>query len=92
MGNVGAESSLPPLFSLPPVQQTVRPPLYDVIHDFDAPPLIFQMGVPADDALTGKVWSRLLNRLTREMASRPASYPDPLAACVCASSWSAIWR
>lgn len=69
-------SRLPPL-SPPTVQQTVRSPLYDVIHDFDAPPLTFQMGVPAGDAFPGKVWSRILNRQTREMVSRPASYPDP---------------
>ncbi|MGB9097581.1 MAG: PLP-dependent aminotransferase family protein [Erwinia sp.] len=58
-------------------RQKVMSPLFDIIHDFDSPPLTFQMGVPADDAFPAKVWSRILTRHAREMASRPISYPDP---------------
>lgn len=59
------------------LKQKVMSPLFDIIHDFDQPPLTFQMGVPADDAFPAKVWSRILTRHAREMSSRPVSYPDP---------------
>lgn len=66
-----------PVTSKADARQKVMSPLFDIIHDFDLPPLIFQMGVPADDAFPAKVWSRILTRHAREMATRPVSYPDP---------------
>lgn len=66
-----------PVTSKPGARQKVMSPLFDIIHDFDLPPLTFQMGVPADDAFPAKVWSRILTRHAREMATRPVSYPDP---------------
>ncbi len=44
---------------------------------FSAPPKIFQMGVPAQDAFPFKLWSRLMARAARSSAAAPASYPDP---------------
>ncbi|MCU5773802.1 PLP-dependent aminotransferase family protein [Erwiniaceae bacterium BAC15a-03b] len=52
-------------------------PSSDIAYDFDAPPLTFQMGIPADDAFPVKVWSRIVQRHARTMVSRPLSYPDP---------------
>ncbi|QEW34124.1 PLP-dependent aminotransferase family protein [Erwinia billingiae] len=66
-----------PVTSKADARQKVMSPLFDIIHDFDLPPLTFQMGVPADDAFPAKVWSRILTRHAREMATRPVSYPDP---------------
>lgn len=66
-----------PVTSKPGARQKVMSSLFDIIHDFDLAPLTFQMGVPADDAFPAKVWSRILTRHAREMATRPVSYPDP---------------
>lgn len=52
-------------------------PLFGNMHDFDLPPLTFQMGVPASDAFPARLWSRILTRHARQMAERPVSYPDP---------------
>jgi len=49
----------------------------DGIEEYEAPPLTFQMGIPASDAFPAKVWLRILQRQTRMQVSRPASYPDP---------------
>lgn len=55
----------------------IRPPLAGLIHAFSAPPLPFQMGVPAQDAFPAKLWSRLLVRAAREAAAGWTSYADP---------------
>lgn len=43
----------------------------------DSPPLTFQMGIPASDSFPAKVWLRILQRQTRALVGKPASYPDP---------------
>ena len=52
-------------------------PLAEMVHAFDAPPLTFQMGAPASDAFPAKVWSRIISRHARLMASQPMGYADP---------------
>jgi len=42
-----------------------------------APPRLFQLGVPAEDAFPVKTWSRILVRAARTAALAPLSYPDP---------------
>ncbi|TWB09548.1 GntR family transcriptional regulator [Rhizobium sp. ERR 1071] len=42
-----------------------------------APPLVFQLGVPAQDAFPATTWSRLLVQASRQSARLPLSYPDP---------------
>lgn len=68
--------------SLPAASTAARPlqvlaPLAEIVHAFDAPPLTFQMGVPASDAFPAKVWSRILTRHARSMAGKPVGYADP---------------
>jgi GntR family transcriptional regulator/MocR family aminotransferase len=53
------------------------PPLPDLFHEFGTAPLVFQMGVPSQDAFPFKLWSRILTREARRAASAPVSYPDP---------------
>ena len=53
------------------------PPLPDLYHDFGTPPLVFQMGVPAQDAFPFNLWSRILTRESRRAAAAPVGYPDP---------------
>jgi len=53
------------------------PPLPELYNDFGAPPLVFQMGVPAQDAFPFKLWSRIVTREARRAAAAPVSYPDP---------------
>jgi GntR family transcriptional regulator / MocR family aminotransferase len=52
-------------------------PLLGLFHDFEAAPLSFQMGVPAQDAFPFKLWSRILTRAARAGAAAPVGYPDP---------------
>jgi GntR family transcriptional regulator / MocR family aminotransferase len=49
----------------------------DVLYEFGNAPLVFQMGVPAQDAFPFKLWSRVLTRQTRRAAVAPVTYPDP---------------
>jgi len=44
---------------------------------FSAPPKLFQMGVPAQDAFPFKLWSRLMARAARKTAAAPVTYGDP---------------
>jgi len=67
-------SPLPPL---KPVSVDAERQLLEGAEEYEAPPLIFQMGIPASDAFPAKVWLRILQRQTRMQVSRPASYPDP---------------
>lgn len=57
----------------------LRSPLPDFFtHPFSQSPLIFQMGVPAQDVFPGKLWSRLVSAAAREAAiNSSVSYPDP---------------
>ena len=67
-------SPLPPL---KPVNAEAERQLLEGAEEYEAPPLTFQMGIPASDAFPAKVWLRILQRQTRMQVSRPASYPDP---------------
>jgi GntR family transcriptional regulator / MocR family aminotransferase len=53
------------------------PLLPDLFYEFGNAPLVFQMGVPSQDAFPFKLWSRILTRETRRAASAPVTYPDP---------------
>jgi GntR family transcriptional regulator/MocR family aminotransferase len=52
-------------------------PLPDLFYEFGNAPLVFQMGVPAQDAFPFKLWSRILTRESRRAAAAPVTYPDP---------------
>ncbi len=60
-----------------PADPPARAPLPDIYHDFGTAPLLFQMGVPAQDAFPFKLWSRLMAAGARAAAAQPMSYPDP---------------
>jgi len=45
-----------------------------------APPLPFEMGVPAQDGFPVKLWSRIVARAARADAAAPTRYPDPCGA------------
>ncbi|WP_119391016.1 PLP-dependent aminotransferase family protein [Taklimakanibacter lacteus] len=66
---------------LPAREKSVNEPeeasLADFFTGFSAPPKVFQMGVPAQDAFPFKLWSRLMARAARLAAAAPVSYPDP---------------
>src|SRR5215813_14075329 len=66
----------PPRSSMPDGSPEA-PPLPDLFHDFGTVPLIFQMGVPAQDAFPVKLWSTILGRAARQAAASPVTYPDP---------------
>lgn len=68
-------ASLP--FAARPADPPTRVALPDMYHDFDTAPLLFQMGVPAQDAFPFKLWSRLMAAGARAAAAQPVSYPDP---------------
>jgi GntR family transcriptional regulator/MocR family aminotransferase len=44
---------------------------------YSAPPLPFQMGVPAQDAFPAKLWARVFTASARADAFAPATYADP---------------
>lgn len=56
-----------------------RNPLPDFfVHPFSQSPLIFQMGVPAQDVFPSKLWSRITSAAARQTAIDGAvCYPDP---------------
>lgn len=53
------------------------PLLPKVFYEFGSPPMVFQMGVPAQDAFPFKLWSRIAARQARRAAAVPVTYPDP---------------
>lgn len=57
----------------------LRSPLPDFfVHPFSQPPLLFQMGVPAQDMFPANLWSRLTSAAARQAAiGGSVSYPDP---------------
>jgi GntR family transcriptional regulator/MocR family aminotransferase len=55
-------------------------PMLDLFHDFGRTPLVFQMGVPAQDVFPYKLWSRIMAREARHGAAAPVGYPDPRGA------------
>ena len=77
LGAAGTRVAERPARSPAPSWSPEAPPLPDLYHDFGTVPLVFQMGVPAQDAFPLKLWSRILARETRRAAAAPVSYPDP---------------
>lgn len=55
-------------------------PILDLFRDFSRTPLVFQMGVPAQDVFPYKAWSRIMAREARHGAAAPVGYPDPRGA------------
>src|SRR4029077_9393041 len=53
------------------------PALPDLFRQFGTAPLVFQMGVPSQNAFPFKLWSRILTREARRAAAARVSYPDP---------------
>lgn len=70
-------SAAVPVTAAAPHRAAVLAPLADVVHAFDTPPMIFQMGAPASDAFPAKVWSRILSHHVRHFASHSSGYADP---------------
>jgi GntR family transcriptional regulator/MocR family aminotransferase len=60
-----------------PDRSQEAPLLPDLFYEFGSAPLVFQMGVPSQDAFPFKLWSRILARETRRAAAAPVTYPDP---------------
>ncbi len=60
----------------PPLPAATHP-LAQFIHAFDAAPMPFQMGVPAQDVFPAAMWARLTTRHARMAAALPLGYPDP---------------
>jgi GntR family transcriptional regulator/MocR family aminotransferase len=48
-----------------------------LFHDLASPPLVFQLGVPAQDAFPLKLWSGIMTREARRDAAASLGYPDP---------------
>jgi GntR family transcriptional regulator/MocR family aminotransferase len=63
--------------SATPDRSPEAPLLPDLFYEFGSAPLVFQMGVPSQDAFPFKLWSRILARETRRAAAGPVTYPDP---------------
>lgn len=47
------------------------------VQAFGSAPLVFQVGVPAQDAFPYTLWSRMAIGAARQAASSPTNYPDP---------------
>jgi GntR family transcriptional regulator / MocR family aminotransferase len=77
LGAAGTRVAERPSPSSTPDGSPEAPPLPDLFRDFGTAPLVFQMGVPSQDAFPLKLWSRILTREARRAASAPVSYPDP---------------
>jgi GntR family transcriptional regulator / MocR family aminotransferase len=60
-----------------PDRSQEAPLLPEFFYEFGSKPLVFQMGVPSQDAFPFKLWSRILTRETRRAAAAPVTYPDP---------------
>lgn len=77
LGAAGTRVTERPPPSATPGWSPEAPPLPDLYHDFGTAPLVFQMGVPAQDAFPFKLWSRILTREARRAAAAAVGYPDP---------------
>ena len=69
-----AERQFQPLM---PDRSLEAPLLSELFYEFGSAPLVFQMGVPSQDAFPFKLWSRILTCETRRAAAAPVTYPDP---------------
>jgi GntR family transcriptional regulator / MocR family aminotransferase len=77
LGAAGTRVAERPSLSSTPDWLPEAPPLPDLFHDFGTAPLVFQIGVPSQDAFPFKLWSRILIRETRRAAAAPVAYPNP---------------
>lgn len=77
LGAAGTRVTERPTVSSASVWSPEAPPMPDLFHEFGAVPLVFQMGVPAQDEFPYKLWSRIMARAARRAASAPVGYPDP---------------
>ncbi|WP_029585461.1 PLP-dependent aminotransferase family protein [Bradyrhizobium sp. URHD0069] len=77
LGAAGTRVAERPTASSTPPWSPEAPPLPHLFHDFGSAPLVFQMGVPSQDAFPFKLWSRILTREARRGAAAPVGYPDP---------------
>jgi len=80
LGAAGTRVSARPAIPAAPVWAPARTTMLDLFHDFGSTPLVFQMGVPAEDAFPYKLWSRIMAREARHGAAVPVGYPDPRGA------------
>ena len=60
-----------------PDRSPEAPLLPELFYEFGSAPLIFQMGVPSQDAFPFKLWSRIMTREARRAAVAAVTYPDP---------------
>src|SRR6202012_3247303 len=64
LGPAGTRVAERPSRSSMPGWSPEAEPLPDLFYEFGNAPLVFQMGVPAQDAFPFKLWSRVLTRET----------------------------
>ncbi|WGD52921.1 PLP-dependent aminotransferase family protein [Bradyrhizobium sp. CB1650] len=60
-----------------PDRSQEAPLLPELFYEFGSAPMVFQMGVPSQDAFPFKLWSRIVTREARRAAAVPVTYPDP---------------
>jgi GntR family transcriptional regulator / MocR family aminotransferase len=77
LGAAGTRVAERPSPSSTPDWSPEASPVPNLFHDFGSAPLVFQMGVPSQDAFPFKLWSRILTREARRAAAAPVTYPDP---------------
>jgi GntR family transcriptional regulator / MocR family aminotransferase len=77
LGPAGTRVAERPSRSSMPERSQEASLLPELFYEFGSTPLVFQMGVPSQDAFPFKLWSRILMRETRRAAAGPVTYPDP---------------
>jgi GntR family transcriptional regulator / MocR family aminotransferase len=77
LGAAGTRVAERPSPSSTPDWSPEASPLPNLFHAFGSAPLVFQIGVPSQDAFPFKLWSRILTREARRAAAAPVGYPDP---------------
>jgi len=77
LGPAGTRVAERPSRSSMPERSQETSLLPELFYEFGSTPLVFQMGVPSQDAFPFKLWSRILMRETRRAAAGPVTYPDP---------------
>lgn len=75
--HVAAREPAPDLSGQGPGQAPGRPLPPGLFHSWEAAPLPFQPGVPAQDEFPFKAWSRIATASARAAAAAPVGYPDP---------------
>ncbi|GGO36325.1 PLP-dependent aminotransferase family protein [Deinococcus humi] len=77
LGAAGTRVTERPPSSSRSVTTTEAVPMSTLFRDFSTRPVVFQMGVPAQDAFPQPLWSRLAIQAAREASTAPVGYPDP---------------